>query len=372
MGNLGCCCQGQPPDTLTKELNTRNNSGEDEVIAFDASAATPSTKGVNTSDPGMSEEEDRKRLAAQKGQARRQAVAAQGMSAGEVRDFVKPVYAKDAESNAAIKKILKTNEKMQVLSGHLGDAALNDIVNAFQDVKKSKGEEVIRQGEEGDCLYIIKSGIVDVFVARPGPDGKLPAGCGPKVVSLESGAMFGELALMYSAPRAASVCIASPSCELWQLDREPFKMLLAQSNQNQYTLYEGWLSDVALLKSLNRYELSRLSELLESTLFDTGEEIITQGEPGDKFYILEDGTCAAYMTGTQGERKVAEYTSPGEYFGEVALLTSEPRKATIRATGEGCTVLSLSQEDFMLILGPIQDILKNDLSKYKQYAQYLC
>merc|ERR1712113_326477 len=122
-----------------------------------------------------------------------------------------------------------------------------------------------RQGEEGDCLYIVSDGQVDVFVARPGPDGVLPVGQkGAKVVSLGPGALFGELALMYSAPRAATVTIASAKCKLWKLDREPFKMLLAQQCQTQLSLYEGWLSEVEILKSLNQFELAKLSELLSS------------------------------------------------------------------------------------------------------------
>merc|ERR1712048_446662 len=119
------------------------------------------------------------------------------------------------------------------------------------------------------------------YVARSDPaTGQLTKGDkGTKVVSLGPGALFGELALMYSAPRAATVTITSPVCKLWQLDREPFKMLVAQNSQNTYTKYEGWLSEVDILKSLNQHELSKLSELLESTNFDAGEDIIKQGEP---------------------------------------------------------------------------------------------
>merc|ERR1719436_86544 len=136
-------------------------------------------------------------------------------------------------------------------------------------------------------------------------------------------------------------------------------------------MYEGWLSEVELFKDLNHYELSTLSDLMESNLFDSNEEVIKQGEPGDKFYILEDGTCAAYISGPEGEQKVKDYVNKGEYFGEIALLNNEPRRATIRATGEGAAVLSVSQEDFVAVLGPIQDRLKEDIDKYPQYAAFL-
>jgi len=355
MGAAPCCC----PAVQVDEQSKKETGKSADVIADDGEAV-------------MNEEEDAKRRQQAQGARRRQGVAAEGMSAADVKGYVKPVYQKDQATNEKIKGIIQGNEKMQVLFGHLDSASLDDIVNAFQEVTKSKGEDIIKQGEEGDCLYIINDGEVDVYVARPGADGQIaPGDRGPKVVSLGAGALFGELALMYSAPRAATVCIRSEQCKLWQLDREPFKMLLAQQSQSQYAMYEGWLAEVDLLKSLNRYELSRLSELLESTLFDDGEDIIVQGERGDKFYILEDGTCAAFINGSDGEKKVKDYEKQGEYFGEIALLKDEPRKATVRATGEGATVLSLSAEDFRLILGPIQDILQKDLDKYPQYAQFL-
>merc|ERR1719401_270361 len=148
-------------------------------------------------------------------------------------------------------------------------------------------------------------------------------------------------------------------------------MMLVQNTHTQYEMYEGWLSEVDLLKSLNQYELSRLSEMMESQLFDADEEIIRQGESGDKFYILEDGSCTAYICGDEGERKVKDYLQQGEYFGEIALLHDEPRRATVRATGMGASVLSVSQEDFNAVLGPITDRLKQDIANYPQYAEFL-
>mmetsp|Transcript_80795 Transcript_80795/g.254942 ORF Transcript_80795/g.254942 Transcript_80795/m.254942 type:complete len:264 (+) Transcript_80795:2-793(+) len=261
---------------------------------------------------------------------------------------------------------------MRVLSAPLGGEPLNDVINAFDTKDVKEGEDIIKQGEEGDCLYIIAEGSVDIFVARPGPDGKVaPGDRGAQVVTFSSGALFGELALMYNAPRAATVCAASPTVSLWVLAAQDFKMLLAQSSQAQYAKYEGWLSNVELLKKLNHFELSKLADVLESECFDNNEDIIKQGSPGEKFYILEDGEAAAYIHGADGEKEVKKYEKQGDYFGEIALITSDTRKATVRATGSGCSVVSLSKEDFNSILGPISDILKDEVDNYPQYADFL-
>merc|ERR1712217_683212 len=157
----------------------------------------------------------------------------------------------------------------------------------------------------------------------------------------------------------------------WRLDREPFKMLLAQKSQTQHENYQEWLGEVEILRSLNKYELSRLSELMEEECFDGGEDIVAQGSNGDRFYILEDGTCDAIISGQEGEKVVKTYSKKGEYFGEIALLREEPRKATVRATGSGCSVISVSKDDFTSVLGPIEDVLRKNLDKYPQYAQFL-
>lgn len=86
---------------------------------------------------------------------------------------------------------------------------------------------------------------------------------------------------------------------------------------------------------------------------------------------MEDGSAAAYISGSDGEKEVKKYEKKGDYFGEIALLTSEPRKATVRATGSGATVLSVSKEDFSAVLGPIADLLKKHIDQYPQYASFL-
>ena len=58
-----------------------------------------------------------------------------------------------------------------------------------------------------------------------------------------------------------------------------------------------------------------------------GDTIIKQGEEGDKFYVLKDGSTEAYIE----DGTVVKKFSRGDYFGEFALLTGEPRKASVRA-----------------------------------------
>merc|ERR1712032_1475733 len=110
-------------------------------------------------------------------------------------------------------------------------------------------------------------------------------------------------------------------------------------------------------QALNTFELSSLADALDSNCFEAGEDIITQGDIGTSFYILEGGSAAAFIDGVEGEKKVRDYSSQGDYFGETALLQDTPRRATIRATGDGCNVVWCSKETFFNILGPIAETL---------------
>lgn len=307
-----------------------------------------------------------------KASSRRGGVAAQSVSAERIKDYVKPVYQKSAENQEIIKGILKSHDKLNVLFGHLEGTALEDVVNAFNTIQAKKGENIIRQGDDGDRLYIISEGEVDVFVARPSAGGDMDSDDkGTKVAHFCPGALVGELALLYNTPRAATVTISTESATLWALDRDSFQMLLAANSCEQLSMYEGWLREVPIFKSLNHFELAKLADIMESTLFDAGEVIIKQGTPGDCFFILEDGSCAAFMVGDQGEVLVKDYSTRGDYFGELALITNEERKASVRATGDGCSVLSLSKEHFTNVLGPIVDILRRQADLYPEYASFL-
>ena len=129
------------------------------------------------------------------------------MSAEPIREedaasYVKKVVPKDEATMAALEKAIAKN----VLFSHLDESERSDIFDAMFAKEANDGEVIIQQGDEGDNFYIIEQGNVDIYVN------------GAKVVSLTEGASFGELALIYGTPRAATV--QAPSwVKLWGIDR---------------------------------------------------------------------------------------------------------------------------------------------------------
>lgn len=214
--------------------------------------------------------------------------------------------------------------------------------------------QVITQGDAGDFFYVVERGSFDVFVnssgaLQPGPDGM-----GQKVGTIEAGGSFGELALMYNAPRAATVISAEPSCTLWALDRLTFRRILMESTFARRRMYENFLEEVPLLSTLTPYERSKIADALETQKFQPGEPVIQEGDPGHSFYLLESGTAEVFKNGNNGPIK--EYQK-GDFFGELALLNDAPRAASVVAKSE-LKVATLGKSAFQRLLGPVEGIMR--------------
>lgn len=259
-----------------------------------------------------------------------------------------------------IKACIAEKPALQVLFGHLSEAELDKVVGAFFLRHVEAGEVVITQGTDGDYFYIVDSGVYDIFVQRS------PVEESQRVMVAAEGMSFGELALMYNVPRAASVRCAEAG-GLWCLEREDFQMMLITAENSKHAEYGSFLAQIEVLSSLSRFELGKMRDLLAEELFDGDEEIVTQGDEGDAVFFLYEGACKAYITGEFGEVEVRHYCMHGEYFGEIALINNEPRRATVRACGDGCVVLRLKREDVDLSVGNIRERLNADIEMYPQY-----
>ena len=102
------------------------------------------------------------------------------------------------------------------------------------------------------------------------------------------------------------------------------------------------LHDVPLLQKLTEEERNGIAEHLEAEEFQDGVSIIYAGQPGECMYFIEEGEASAEV----GGEVVMRYTR-GDFFGEIALMTDEPRKATVVARGErGARCLKLSRALF--------------------------
>jgi len=146
------------------------------------------------------------------------------------------------------------------------------------------------------------------------------------------GEAFGELALLYNAPRAASIAAIEDS-ELWALDRRTFNQIVKDSAQHKREKYEEFLKKVSILQTMDSYERSKLADAIVEKWFDEGEYVIREGEEGNMFYLIMGGKAIATKTLEPGKPPVTVFEySEGQYFGERALLKNEPRAANVVAS----------------------------------------
>jgi cAMP-dependent protein kinase regulator len=101
-------------------------------------------------------------------------------------------------------------------------------------------------------------------------------------------------------------------------------------------------------------------------VYPPGAYLIRQGDPGDAFYLVIEGNAAALVTDESGtSREVMQYAA-GMYFGEVALLRDEPRKATVVARGT-VRVAKMEREAFRrLLANPLKASLDRQLASYSR------
>lgn len=218
---------------------------------------------------------------------------------------------------------------------------------------------MIIQGDPGDYFYVVEKGSFDVFVNPAGSLQPGSEGLGQKVGTIEAGGSFGELALMYNAPRAATVISAEPNSTLWALDRLTFRRILMESTFARRRMYESFLEEVPVLSTLTPYERSKIADALETQKYPPGTEIIREGDPGTDFFLLESGECDAFKTGNPSSVK---HYARGDFFGELALLNDAPRLASVVSKTE-VKVAALGKSAFQRLLGPVESIMRR--TKYE-------
>jgi serine/threonine protein phosphatase PrpC/CRP-like cAMP-binding protein len=104
------------------------------------------------------------------------------------------------------------------------------------------------------------------------------------------------------------------------------------------------LARMPLFRPLNDREILRVLQVTDVVAFQNGEIVITEGEKGEELYIVLGGTVDVL----RGDAKLTSL-SPGEHFGEMALIRAQPRSATVKSSGDS-ELMVIRRPDFFEIL----------------------
>lgn len=234
-----------------------------------------------------------------------------------------------------------------LLFAEFNDDQRAELVKAMQPFEVPAGQNVIVQGDQGDFFYVVEHGKFDIIVN------------GAKVAVFGDGTgnmSFGELALLYNSPRAATVQ-SSAAAKLWRIGRATFRNVVAQTSYNSRAKLKDTLRK-GILEELDEEQLDRVVDVATVLEYKKGDHIIRKGDDGEVFYIIEEGSVICKnLPGGQNNNVL----HAGDYFGERALIKKEPRAADVYAETDAVKLVALHREDFEKLLGHMQELLEHNM-----------
>lgn len=160
-----------------------------------------------------------------------------------------------------VKQRIKERLMMAFMFKALGTEELTIVIDAMEEKRFAAGQTVITEGEPGAVLFVVDEGQLDCHKTIN------PGDAQPTFLkTYQPGEAFGELALLYNAPRAATIT-AKTASTLWQLDRDTFNHIVKDAAQNKRDRYEDFLSSVPILQSIDHYERSKIADAIKEQTY---------------------------------------------------------------------------------------------------------
>jgi len=284
---------------------------------------------------------------------------------------------------------------------------LESVVQHLTLLVAREGDVIVREGDFGDTMFILESGELHVTNSNSGAD---------VVDVVLPHLVFGELAVLYDSRRAATVTVSSPTATLWSLSRATLQLLDKSAMAAKLDERTWQLSRILDLDKLDPAKLRRIAVVMKEETFEAGTVICRQGEvletgKNDKFYAIQSGSVQVSVAmsssrsrgGSQAmyhleglveslelpeerllgdgsstssseesqtlrgsldasfdshsESKEVAILEGGQWFGEMSLLSDDPRSATVVAL-ERTTCYTLSRSAFNQIVSKTDGVIR--------------
>lgn len=192
---------------------------------------------------------------------------------------------------------------------------------------------VVVEGDDATCVYVVEKGSLSISIK------------GKEVRQLVSGNLFGELALIFNSPRAASVDTTA-DCVLWALYRDDFKRMQRMLAADIIANHAKTLRTIPqIAKCLDETETAQLASDLAQAPFQIGNKLYTQGEPSSHVYLIEEGTVRLEFDEKQAESSLrvagnSSSDSVGSSRSQFSLEVSEQQPLTAAVLASKWGILS--------------------------------
>jgi CRP-like cAMP-binding protein len=233
------------------------------------------------------------------------------------------------------------------------EVARSFFLNNGKPATLMKGGTLFTEQSAGGRMFFLIQGEISISIG------------GKSLDVIRKGEILGEMSVITGAPRTATA-VAKTDCTMISLEGSQFQEALSQQPNFALMLMHMILSRLRLMLSMLRMRgglagaaasnsgcvldgklLNNIASALgESAVvkFPNGRNILVEGGTGVSMYALLKGSVAVSIQG-----KVVETANAGGVFGEMALVDSGPRSATVTATSD-CTLLSINRDSFMQLV----------------------
>ena len=261
--------------------------------------------------------------------------------------------------------------RQQTLFSGLPEDVLDELACAMEERAFADGAAVVEEGAEGDFYYVIAEGAADV--EKGGRD----------VLRLGPGSGFGEVALLYSMPRAATVrarvsgararpffharahtrlpALLNPprrphppthkrltpqgALRCWCIARATFRGAMVALCEARRAQYSRFLHAVPHLSHLSEEEVHRLADAAQHVHVARGEVLAREGEKAERAYFVERGELATF----EGEVRVGAFRE-GECCGERCLLGAESVRTVSIVAAEDSRLIQVDRAVFLRLV----------------------
>ncbi len=242
---------------------------------------------------------------------------------------------------------LPENQKLPALPlfASLESGALFELISAFETLEITTGGVVVEQHSEGHEGYVVARGALEVF--RQDNEGTQTT-----LAALGPGAIFGEMALVSDAPRAAGVRAMEPAL-LLVVHRDALERLAEDQpiigeelgRFCQHRMVSNLIRHSAILKAVDPSARTDLIARFAPRTFTAGQVLVEQGNEPEGLYLIASGGVEVRSADADGDTlKIAEL-GPGDVVGEISLVLRRPASADVVAIHQ-TVALQLQREEF--------------------------
>jgi cAMP-dependent protein kinase regulator len=225
---------------------------------------------------------------------------------------------------------------------------LRAMIEVFEVSTVPQGTVVIEEGTGGAEAYIVARGELEVKRT-------MENGSSLTLARLTGGALFGEMALLSRAPRAASVVACRPSILLVGrkdaldavAEREP-EVAIELAGHCRRRMVQNLVRTSPILSAVRAEERPALVERFETRVYEKGDKLIAEGADSTGLHLIASGEVAV-IRDEGDEPFVLATLGPGDIVGEVALVLRRPSSADVVAVHPTVT-LHLATEKFMSLI----------------------